>query len=180
MQYKGFTLIELMIVVAIVGILSMIAMPSYQDYTKRTYVAEGMALASGAKSAIVEHYSTTGKWPGNNSEAGLPAANKMTGQAVQGIALARGRDHVGGAIEDGGVTDIVIYYNEKLMGQLYPTPAPADPTEEGISGYVNTVTLSATVTEGSIRWICTARGFDVKARWIPPSCRNTLEWPYNV
>ena len=55
---KGFTLIELMIVVAIIGILAAVALPAYQDYTKRSHVSEGMSLASGAKSAMTEYYAS--------------------------------------------------------------------------------------------------------------------------
>ncbi|MGL4674922.1 MAG: pilin [Wohlfahrtiimonas sp.] len=82
---SGFTLIELMIVVAIIGILSMIALPAYQDYTKRTYVSEGLALSAAAKMAATETFATTGLWPTKNSEAGLPNGNQITGAAVQSI-----------------------------------------------------------------------------------------------
>ncbi len=180
MLQKGFTLIELMIVVAIIGILSMIAMPSYQDYTRRTYVAEGLALSSMARLAVAEHYSTTGEWPWSNAEAGLPAANKITGQGTQGIALAPGKKYTGAISEDSSTTDIVIYFNEKVMGQLYPSPAPSDPNDIGITSYVNTLTLTPEITAGSIRWECKAKGFDLKARWLPASCRSTMDWPYNL
>ena len=80
-QY-GFTLIELMIVVAIVGILAAIALPAYQDYTKRTHVAEGLSLASGAKSSVTEFFSSIGYFPPSQASAGLATATDITGNAV--------------------------------------------------------------------------------------------------
>ena len=68
---KGFTLIELMIVVAIIGILAAIAMPAYQDYTIRAQVSEGLTLAAAAKAAVAEFYANKGKWPSDNSAAGM-------------------------------------------------------------------------------------------------------------
>ncbi|HPQ96550.1 MAG TPA: prepilin-type N-terminal cleavage/methylation domain-containing protein, partial [Thiolinea sp.] len=65
-QHNGFTLIELMIVVAIIGILAAIALPAYQDYTKRSHVAEGLSLANDAKIAITDYYATFGSYPADN------------------------------------------------------------------------------------------------------------------
>ena len=72
-ENKGFTLIELMIVVAIIGILAAIAIPAYQDYTKRAYVAEGLHMADSIKNGLAEHYASSGLWPSTNASAGLPS-----------------------------------------------------------------------------------------------------------
>ncbi|EMT1617479.1 pilin [Neisseria gonorrhoeae] len=68
---KGFTLIELMIVIAIVGILAAVALPAYQDYTARAQVSEAILLAEGQKSAVTEYYLNNGKWPADNGAAGV-------------------------------------------------------------------------------------------------------------
>lgn len=84
---KGFTLIELMIVVAIIGILAAVALPAYQDYTKRAHVSEGMALGSGAKSSVTEFYSSMGRFPANNESAGLAADTAIKGNAVTKVTV---------------------------------------------------------------------------------------------
>lgn len=100
---SGFTLIELMIVVAIIGILAAIAIPAYQDYTKRTHVSEGMVLGDGVKTAIAEFYSDMGHWPGANESAGLATATSISGNAVTQVDAAGGIILItyNGKVEDG-------------------------------------------------------------------------------
>ncbi|EMU4737461.1 pilin [Neisseria gonorrhoeae] len=78
---KGFTLIELMIVIAIVGILAAVALPAYQDYTARAQVSEAILLAEGQKSAVTEYYLNHGTWPENNDKAGVASPPPPTSKA---------------------------------------------------------------------------------------------------
>jgi type IV pilus assembly protein PilA len=89
---KGFTLIELMIVVAIIGILAAIAIPAYQDYTIRSQVTEGLNLAGAIKAAVAETYAQTGLWPTTLTQLGIVNAGGVetppTGKYVSGVDLA--------------------------------------------------------------------------------------------
>ena len=84
-KQQGFTLIELMIVVAIIGILAAVAIPAYQDYTIRARVTEGLSLASGAKTAVAEYYSTNGTLPADNLTAGMATATSISGNSVRQV-----------------------------------------------------------------------------------------------
>ncbi|HFC4199075.1 TPA: pilin [Neisseria gonorrhoeae] len=88
---KGFTLIELMIVIAIVGILAAVALPAYQDYTARAQVSEAILLAEGQKSAVTGYYLNHGEWPKDNTSAGVasPASN-IKGKYVQKVEVNNG------------------------------------------------------------------------------------------
>ncbi|MBH6180958.1 pilin [Neisseria meningitidis] len=87
---KGFTLIELMIVIAIVGILAAVALPAYQDYTARAQVSEAILLAEGQKSAVTEYYLNHGKWPDGNSNAGVASSSTIKGKYVKEVTVANG------------------------------------------------------------------------------------------
>lgn len=124
-QQHGFTLIELMIVVAIIGVLAAIAIPAYQDYTIRAQVSEGLSLASGAKSALWDYISETGQLPPSNASAGLPPPTSISGNYVSAVDVA------------GGI--IAVTFGNQANAQ--------------ING--QTLEMSVITGSGSITWNCT-------------------------
>ena len=139
---QGFTLIELMIVVAIIGILAAIALPAYQDYLIRSQASEGTTLASGAKTAIAEFYSNKGTFPLNNTSAGLAVAASINGKYIASVSGVSG---LVTATFRGAGTDA----NAKIQGK--------------------TILLSATTQAGSVVWKCKQGTIDSK--YLPSSCR---------
>lgn len=124
-KQQGFTLIELMIVVAIIGILAAIAIPAYQDYTIRAQVSEGLNLSGGAKAAVTEFFQDRGTMPTDNTQAGLAAAADIQGKYVESVTVANG-------------VITVDYGND-----AHTTIAP------------NSIRLSPDTTEpGSVQWVC--------------------------
>jgi type IV pilus assembly protein PilA len=123
-KQQGFTLIELMIVVAIIGILAAIAIPAYQDYTIRAQVSEGLNLAGGAKAAVSEYTMDSGLFPSDNPQAGLSAANTINGKYVLSVTNASGL--------------LTVAYG----GSAHTTLA------------AGTLQLSAATSAGSVQWIC--------------------------
>jgi len=127
-KQQGFTLIELMIVVAIIGILAAIAIPAYQDYTIRAQVTEGLNLAGGAKAAVSEYTMDRGEFPTTNAVAGLSDKGDIKGKYVVSV------DNLGGLIT-------VVY-----GGDAHKTLA------------TGTLQLSAATNAGSIEWVCKGSG----------------------
>ena len=155
----GFTLIELMIVVAIIGILAAVALPAYQDYTVRAKVTEGLTLAGAAKLAVAETYQATGVIPATNAAAAYTSA---ASQQTSGIAIGAG----------GVIT--VSYIVPQITGQtLVITPNIAGATP-------------AATTIGALNWVCKSAGSPANAatvtafgalgtvpsRYVPANCRT--------
>ena len=127
-KQQGFTLIELMIVVAIIGILASIAIPSYMDYTVRSQISEGLVLSAGVKVASIEYYLEHGDWPNNNVKAGLANHNDIKGKYVKSVRV-----------------------NKEVIVIMFGNDA-----NKVISN--KKLTLTGVYGLGNIRWNCTSAG----------------------
>jgi len=141
-KQQGFTLIELMIVVAIIGILAAIAIPAYQDYTIRAQVSEGLSLSSGAKAAVAEFFQDSGNWPTNNLEAGLAVGTTIQGKYTTQVIVS-----AGGLI----------------------TVTYGDEAHTLVTG--QTLTLQGINNTGAIEWDCSAGAATMLPKWLPAACR---------
>lgn len=141
-EQQGFTLIELMIVVAIIGILAAIAIPAYQRYVVRSQISEGLSLSAGAKASVSEYYMDHGDWPSDNSEAGLAANTEIAGTYVTQVTVQNGVIDV----EYGGEANAVI---DGMALQL--TPDATNP--------------------GSVAWLCASAGAEIENKHLPAACR---------
>ncbi|ENX7959887.1 pilin, partial [Neisseria gonorrhoeae] len=159
---KGFTLIELMIVIAIVGILAAVALPAYQDYTARAQVSEAILLAEGQKSAVTEYYLNHGIWPKDNTSAGVASSSSIKGKYVEKVEVNNGV--VTAEMKSDGV-------NNEIKGKR--------------------LSLWAKREDGSVKWFCgqpvkrdagaktgaddvKADGKDkIETKHLPSTCRDT-------
>ncbi|CWM67754.1 pilin [Neisseria meningitidis] len=156
---KGFTLIELMIVIAIVGILAAVALPAYQDYTARAQVSEAILLAEGQKSAVTEYYLNHGIWPKNNTSAGVASsATDIKGKYVKSVEVKNGV--VTAEMKSSGV-------NKEIQGKK--------------------LSLWAKRQDGSVKWFCgqpvtrdnadadavtAAAAANINTKHLPSTCRD--------
>ena len=137
----GFTLIELMIVVAIIGILAAIAIPAYQDYTKRANVTEGLSLAVSAKTALTEYYNSNNRFSISHPSVGMASATSINGNAVRSVDVSN------------ALGQIRVVFNTKV-----------------ISGgtLILSATTGGGGVQWKCR---TPAGSTIKPQWLPSSCR---------
>ena len=146
LKMQGFTLIELMIVVAIIAILAAIALPAYQDYLIRSQVSEGAVLADGAKTAVAEFYSNRGVFPTNNDSAGLSPPGSISGKYVATVSVSG-------------------------LGVITSAYASGTPREANAKIDGKALAFVPTDNLGSVTWDCRTAATTVDAKYLPSACR---------
>ncbi len=138
---KGFTLIELIIVVAIIGILTAVAIPAYQDYIARAQVSEAISLTAAGKAAMTDYYAKKGVWPATASDV----MGTISGKYVSGISITTGANS---------------------SGTLALT---ATMKTSNVNSAIAGGTLILATTDGGKAWSCT--GGTIASKYKPSSCR---------
>ena len=146
---QGFTLIELMIVVAIIGILAAVAIPAYQDYIARAQMSEAMILSDGLKTAVSEAFSQDNTCPANGS-SGIAAATDINGNYVASVATGGSPSAAGGC---------TIIATMKATG-----------VASGIVGKTLTLTMATSAPAGSVVWTCTS---NAQQKYLPKACAGS-------
>ena len=154
---QGFTLIELMIVVAIIGILAAIAIPAYQNYTIRAQVTEGLTLADGWKTAIAEYYANTGNWP---TQAMLTGTNVSVGKYESSVTVLAGGE-------------IKILYGNQANSKLSTQILTLNPYTNTNNDVLWQCGLAAPPASGTVASGATAGGgTTIAPQYLPTSCHS--------
>ena len=146
---QGFTLIELMIVVAIIGILAAVAIPSYQDYTARAQVTEAVGLSSGFKTGMAEYYADNGSWPLTLTAVGDTTSGKYVGS----MTIASGA---------GGITGTLVIQ--------------ATMKSKGVNADIRSSVYALETLDGGKNWGCgnnatKATGSTLDSKFLPGACK---------
>jgi len=152
---QGFTLIELMITVVIIGLLAAIAIPAYQDYTGRAQVTEAFYLAGAQKMAVTEYHGNTGSFPDSNEKAGVADEDKITGQYVERVKITKADNSaiITAKMKNDGVSKTIKSKELILKGETNVT---------GIG------------EGGSYTWTCSPKvsGTTIDNKYLPATCRD--------
>ncbi|WP_422828689.1 pilin [Vreelandella gomseomensis] len=158
---RGFTLIELMIVVAIIGVLASIAVPQYQNYVARAQVSEAFSLASDVKVAISEYFMATGGFPQSNADIGYATDTSPTGGGQAGAG------NLGSYVSYMAIWGAEGEYESRIVMEM------SEEANSAIAG--KWVVLEADAGEGSIQWSCRTTTGDtnkMELKYLPATCRD--------